>query len=205
MTKFSEYIRKTYTLYDKNCIYCGDDIKKGSFVCEDCRKKEIKPYEDDKVIAALCYDGIVKDLIHRFKYGERPYIALYIAQRCADIIKEKAIKADILTFVPVHKKRKSARGFDQCHLTAIYLSEMTGITLKPLLKRVKNTKAQFSLSPSKRAENMKDAFEFFGDEDIKGKKILLFDDIYTTGATMKECCRTLEERGCNIIKFAFSK
>ena len=105
-------------------------------------------------------------------------------------------KYDIILYVPMFKKHKLIRGYNQSELIARKISDTLGITLeKNNLAKVINTKKQSTLTKSEREKNVKNAFKLKNPEKIKDKKIILFDDIYTTGSTVNECSKILKKAG----------
>ena len=109
-------------------------------------------------------------------------------------------KYDIIIPVPIHKKRKAQRGYNQTQLIASKISKYVGIKLcDDVLIKSKNTIAQSKLNKNKRKQNIKGAFKILNSEKIQGKNILLFDDIYTTGSTVNECSKILTRAGAKRI------
>ena len=109
-------------------------------------------------------------------------------------------KIEALAFVPIHRRKKALRGYNQSELMSSYVSKKMNI---PLLNNhlIKNkwTLDQNKLGKIERKNNLKDSFKTINSEEFKGKEILLIDDIITTGATMEECGRTLMENGAKKI------
>ena len=103
-------------------------------------------------------------------------------------------KADVLMPVPLFWWKKLRRGYNQAELLAQIISQETGMPIQNVLTRVKNTKTQTRLRESERCDNVKKAFTV-QTNDIKDKKILLIDDVLTTGTTMNECARVLKDAG----------
>ena len=97
--------------------------------------------------------------------------------------------------VPLAKRREKERGFNQAELLATSLSEITSLPILKALIRTRNTKAQSTLVHEVRAQNMAKAFALAPEVDVKGLGIILVDDVYTTGATLEECARTLIQAG----------
>lgn len=110
--------------------------------------------------------------------------------------KENITNIDLIVPVPLHRSRKAERGYNQAELLAKYLSSKLGIPLNSRnLIRTKATKIQNKLSRHEREQNLKDAFIIRQSNVFKDKRILLVDDIFTTGATVNECSRILMECG----------
>ncbi len=189
------------------CAYCGREIN-GPGVCASCAQKEAELLPDGHVyegcLFVFYYGGPIKKLIHDVKYNDMPRHTTYIAQKMFDLINRLGTEADLISYVPVHKSRLSDRGFDQSEMIAAHLSYLMGLPFEKLFVRTKKTRPQFELSASERAENMKGAFSLADGIIIEGKKILLVDDIYTTGASMNECIKLIADRA-KAIPFVFSR
>ena len=109
------------------------------------------------------------------------------------------IKADLIVPVPLHSYRLKFRGFNQAGILADNISERIGIDINDKsLRKIKNTKDQKLLVHSERIENVRGAYKVYGDE-LLGKKIILVDDVITTGATLHEARKTIEEAGGNAV------
>ncbi|MDL2237423.1 ComF family protein [Christensenellaceae bacterium OttesenSCG-928-K19] len=179
------------------CVYCGREITQGTELCPDCEKGEQACYarqdDADGVLRVFRYQGVIRKLIHHMKYDDRKDLALFAARRMYDYYCENGLEADVITFVPVHKNRLKTRGFDQSECMAEHLAGLAGVPCHKLLVRVKNTAPQFNLSREERLRNMDNAFEANGGIDIAGKRILVIDDIYTTGTTMRACISCLHD------------
>ena len=102
--------------------------------------------------------------------------------------------ADTITPVPLHWWKRLRRGYDQASLLARIMGQETGINHHRLLKRTENTRTQTRLDDTQRQENVRNAF-IFGGGCVEDKKVILVDDVLTTGATMNECARVLKENG----------
>lgn len=102
--------------------------------------------------------------------------------------------ADVITSVPLHWWKRLRRGYDQASLLARVMSHETHIEQHSTLKRIKNTRTQTRLNEEQRQQNVRNAF-VAKVNDLEGKKVILVDDVLTTGATMDECARVLKEAG----------
>lgn len=180
-------------------------------VCEACRKKsdealcpecfnQIKFMRPQMGIYSACvYEGVIRTAIHRFKFNKRKGLAKplgvslvkYISQMPSFPIKE----IDYLVPVPLHSKRTRQRGFNQAELLARIVGQYYEKPVVSALERVKNTHSQFDLPREKRLVNVKGAFKVSDYRLVFNKKILLIDDIYTTGSTIAECGRALNIAG----------
>jgi ComF family protein len=140
------------------------------------------------------YDGVLLEAIHLFKYRGK----LTVGKALGRLMKEHEYRNvtirdySLVIPVPLHKRRLKERGFNQSLILARELSLYFSIPLDfSLLKRTIHRKPQTMLKKKERLANVKGAFEVKSAEKIKGKKILLVDDVYTTGSTVKECSRML--------------
>ena len=159
----------------------------------------------DGIISSIAYKGIVKKLLYQFKY--KPYLSdlkLILGQLLYEgIIQQESFENYIsdkkvwITSVPLHKSRERKRGYNQSELLAKELSFRFNFPYHELLIREKQTKPQFELKKEERSKNILGAFSVDNKlrNKIKGKKILLVDDITTTGATLRECGKTLKKSG----------
>ena len=194
-------------LFPQFCLNCQ---KEGSYLCQDCQallemsnKHQIFPNQilDDLYWVCNYNNFLIKKLIKRFKY--EPLIK-DLSQTFASLIvthlqlidkKPDFSKFNIIP-VPLHKKRLKWRGFNQAEELAkeIALSLNNPLILNNLI-RLKNNSSQVNISAKKRKENVKNIFSCQKPEEIKDNKILLIDDVYTTGSTMEECARALKKNG----------
>ena len=148
------------------------------------------------------FDPAYQILIHNFKYRRKTTLGKSLGIRLGEILKKERLleEIDYLIPVPLHPSRQRERGYNQSKILARGISEITAL---PLLDRVllrkKNTRDQTDLSPEEREENVKDAFAVRDNSLLKGKGVLLVDDVMTTGATLKECSRVLKQAGARII------
>lgn len=193
------------------CPYCRSLYEPGDTECSFCQSVG-KTIEDHKVFMVRSlgrFDDYYEELIHRFKYGKKIPLGKRLAQRLGETINgdpnflESDLKTQNSCFlipVPLHKSRYRERGFNQSEIIAEEISNVTGLSvLKNALKRQKNTKDQTNLSPEQREENVRGAFVVTQPEMINGKKIILVDDVITTGATLSECARMLKQAGAERI------
>lgn len=173
------------------CFLCGKAIANSSLYCDDC--KEGRRYFFEQARAPFVFGGSVKSVVHRLKYGNGRFLAKYMAEYMADVYFESGWKADMVTFVPMSKKRRKSRGYNQAELIA---EEIAAIIEKPcesLLKREKETANLAKLSRIERAETIKNSIApILSGVSAAGKNVLLIDDVMTTSATANECARALK-------------
>lgn len=200
---------RNITKMGKQCIYCGREIPQENFVCDGCAKEE-ELLENKEgfaggVLFAYRYDGVVRRLIHRFKYNDSPKCGEFIAQRMVEFLEGYEINADIVTFVPVHKSRLKMRGYDQSELIARHLGTLLDLPCEQLIIREKETAPQYQLGVQERWSNVRNAFVLDEKKQIDGESILLIDDIFTTGATIGSCLKLLTEAGGNVMALTYAK
>jgi len=150
--------------------------------------------------AASLFGGPVEEMIHRFKYGRKVHLCrplgLMAAVRLADFTAEHA--PDLLMPVPLHRKRLRERGFNQALLIARILAREWDLPLAMAgLVRARWTIPQVRLSAAERAQNVRGAFAVADPGAVARKRILLVDDVFTTGSTVDECARVLRRAGAS--------
>jgi ComF family protein len=148
--------------------------------------------------SASRFEGTVQELIHRFKYGKKIHLArplgLLTARALADFAGEAA--PDLIVPVPLHCKRLRERGFNQSQLLGRVLGKQWSVPLSVNnLRRVRWTEPQVGLPAPERERNVRSAFAVSDPAHFKEKRLLLIDDVYTTGSTVEECARTLKRAG----------
>lgn len=193
--------------YPNVCGIC-DKIYKND-ICPKCMKKlkELKQCKKHIYLQQsftthmyiFKYEDIIRKNIIKYKFGDQSYHFKVFAKF---IIKDKKIcgfikKYDIIIPVPISKQRNRQRGYNQSELIVKELAKQDNsikIAIN-ILYKIKNTVAQSSLNKEQRLGNLKNAYEVKNSKIIKDKKILLFDDIFTTGSTAEECAKVLKEAG----------
>lgn len=154
----------------------------------------------DELLCLFPYKGILKSRMLQLKFYGYQYIAKTFGEILAHKMEQKNIKADCIIPVPISKSRKFERGFNQSECIAKYMSELTGVPLyRKVLIKTKNNFQQSSLNLLERANNVKNVYSVQNIDEIKGKTVIVFDDIYTTGATINECAKVLKHAGASIV------
>ena len=137
------------------------------------------------------YDGSLRAIVHALKYGKRRSVAERLALRmraqCADVLS----RADVVVPVPLHRSRRRMRGFNQAEELARHL----GIPCRTALRRVRATPSQTELPVAQRHRNVRGAFTMARRGDIGGLRVVLVDDVCTTGATLEACAGVLRAAG----------
>lgn len=183
-------------------------IKSPDFLCGECREK--KRYFT-KAIAVGVYEGTLSEAIHIFKYQKKQTMVKHLNAMITDALLQRFADTDIIIPVPLHKKRLNERGFNQSLLIAHYLSKRLCIPLSiDRLQRVRWTRPQIELSRYERLKNVRGAFAVWADfkhaPTIKDKRVILVDDVYTTGATVNECAKVLKKAGASeVVVFTIAR
>jgi ComF family protein len=176
------------------CEYCGLPLKEGGQLCFACRQSPPRL----RVRAATVYNPVMRNAIHRFKYGGRKTLAPSLAvllENGLDRFSELQ-EARILVPVPLHRSNERLRGFNQAALLAQALSHRIGYPVRDdLILRARQTKPQFQLKKAERSVNLQQAFQAVGRRKAQGMNLLLIDDVCTTASTLGECARVLRRAG----------
>lgn len=188
-------------LYPERCPFCLRTIKPGEYLCRDCEKQIPSTYSMNYAVGGypccspFFYQGIFKNAIKNIKFKSNRSIVKKLVLPLAECI-EKAYDLDeieIITYVPMHKNEQKERGFNQSELLAKGVSKLLGIPCRTLLEKHKENKRQHECpTRAQRRNNVKNVYRICDNENIKGKTILIIDDILTTGITLGECAYTLE-------------
>lgn len=155
-------------------------------------------------VSPLYYEDDTRESLLRFKFGQcSQYATVYAPLMLECIEREFQSKYDILSWVPVSKKRLRERGYDQAELLAQAIGNLCEMKATATLVKQRNTLAQSSVgSAEKRRANISAAYRAISPKEIDGKRILLIDDIITTGATASECAKTLLLAGADSVMCA---
>lgn len=160
--------------------------------------KEPPPFAAARAAVVYEEDGLTGQAIKQFKYHRRlEYLPLLRHWLTAPACREFVAACDLVIPVPLHVRRLKERGFNQALLLA---QALPGRLLRDTLVRTRHTQPQTGLSPTARRENVRRAFAVRRPEAITGKSVLLVDDVYTTGATVRECSRALLTAGAREVR-----
>jgi ComF family protein len=159
-------------------------------VCDNCKKVD---YHFDAAKSAFIYEEPVVGLVLRLKYNAEADVASMVLPFLVDAL--PAAAPDIIVPVPLTPKRAKQRGYNQALLLANGLSKKLEIPVAEPLARVKETVAQKNMTLKQRQENLSNAFEVRDKSQVKGKCVLLVDDVLTTGTTASECAKVLKRAG----------
>ena len=194
-------------LFPPKCILCSRLLQhQETDLCKTCRLEAPTCSGRKKSItfvmvwtAVYYYEGTVRESLLRYKFGGRQhYAAAYGRLLAARISEELHGEFDLLTYVPVSTRRRLRRGYDQVLLLAKAVGRELGIVPVPVLQKVRHNAAQSSLQgPEQRHANVLGAYRVSKPERLVGRRVLLLDDIITTGATLSECARVLRTAGAS--------
>ena len=192
-------------LFPRKCVLCGKLLKKDETdFCRDCRvdspechKNNLKFSFLDSWAAVWYYEGYIRKSLHRFKFSRaRHYAPAYGRMLAMKLLREYPEGFDILTWVPVSPWRKFTRGYDQCQLLAEAVGTELGMEPVQTLRKIRNNPPQSGITgTAQRRANVLGAYRIQDAEQIREKRVLLLDDIVTTGATAGECARVLLTAG----------
>jgi ComF family protein len=204
-------------VFPTHCVECNTT---GSFICNDCLKKlhHIQspychkcglPFSSSKFVhdcycsiqgidgirSLYLYEGSIRRAIYAFKYGNLRAISHYFARMLFENIGNIPITGEVLVPVPLHNKRLRQRGYNQAALLSKELGKLTGIAVNErTLYKIVDTKSQTQFNFLERRENTREAFAC-RDQRLTGKRVILIDDVCTTGATLSACAETLKKNG----------
>ena len=214
-------------LYPATCAVCGNNVRAGEYLCNGCEAKIVRiappfcercsePFEGsisiafscancahrtiyfDAAVAAFRGRGIVREVIHEFKYNRQIHLRHLVGRWLCAALDDERLRNhqfDVIVPVPLHPARQRERGFNQANLLAELLGGHTSIPCRSLLKRIRYTTTQTALDRSERMENLHNAFRLRKNADVRGLRVLLVDDVLTTGSTLSECARVLKRAG----------
>ncbi len=200
-------------VFPKTCLGCG---KEGKYICEKCdlfisEAPDIFLGGDlVQVFSAWEYEGLVKKAILGIKYGHAYDIINELVEKTLKIKELDFPENVVITFVPLFRKKEKERGFNQAEVIARKLGKELGIKVFTLLEKIKDTKSQTKLDRQERLDNIRGAFRLRSGQAMSvGHRlpdILLVDDVWTSGATMRECARVLKKAGAkNILGFTLAR
>ncbi len=220
MQPWKHILRKVPDLFiPPVCLSCHSRIKRSEYpLCEPCL--EAITVLEDEGLCAVCgspmvdntcevcwentiyfdlgrsvfrFDGAIQQLIHALKYNGSTAVAKWFARRAAEFVRmhQHFGGIDLIMAVPLHRVRRRERGYNQSDLIAKQLARFLGIAYCEPVFRKHYTLSQTRLSKQERLKNLKAAFGLKPNLDLTGKKILLVDDVFTTGSTVNEISKAL--------------
>lgn len=192
------------------CEKCEGEIKEvGEEICERCGRRNVeKPFgcvscAKTKFIdlsrSVYLYEGGAERLIKKLKYDDCRYLVGLLSPKLKRIYLRNYFAADIVTFVPMTSLAEYDRGYNQSRLLAEALSKEVGVPCEEVLEKTKNTSHQAGLDHGERQNNLRNAFALIDKKLVKDKKVLLVDDVLTTGATADEIAKVLKGGGAKSV------
>ncbi len=213
--------------YPATCVGCSGDIERPEYLCESCRgrapritspfcAKCSEPFSGaitqtfvcanckhrslhfDSAVAAYRSRGLVRKLVHDFKYGHQRHLRHPLAEWLGETMNDPRLRGrrfDLIVPVPLHPARERERGFNQATLLAELLARQVAVPLRAVLERIRYTHTQTAYDRAERMENLRDAFRLRKNMNVRELRMLLIDDVLTTGSTLSECARVLKEAG----------
>jgi len=199
-------------LFPPKCVLCGTILSGGQLdLCAWCRTeapiypdRKNRPQFLDSFTAVWYYEGSVRSSLLRYKFrGARSYARSYGRILAMKLRERELDSCDILTWVPVSSLRKLRRGYDQVELLAGAVGRELGMEPVPLLRKIRHNRPQSGIKDaSHRRANVLGAYKLVDPQLVSGKRIVLLDDILTTGATAGECARVLKTAGAGEVHCA---
>lgn len=228
---FKNFILDFFDFFFPNfCLLCNKKITRSTFsLCSDClgklelsNKKDISEFYNHNFVQSklitnfyskfeFVKDGFFQKIIHQLKYNGKSHIGILLGRELGkDLSKQSWFEEiDIMIPVPIHRIKKFIRGYNQSLLIVKGINQITKKSYDDnIIKRIKNTETQTHLHLHERIENVKDAFKVINKGKVLNKKILIVDDVCTTGSTVSEIARTLLDAGAkelNLATLAFVK
>ncbi len=218
---FKTFFRKNFFNPEWQCAVCGEENFDGGYVCVKCERKLV--YNDGAICmhcgrkvlvsgnycstcaeymtkvdiarSVFSYEGEIRKLIKGLKYDNKRYLADAFAEKMAFLYFKNYFNADLITYVPMTKRSEIRRGYNQSQILAEKISEKTGVKSISCIEKVKETKRQAKLKRKERLKNLDGAFRVCDKTAVKGKAVLVVDDVTTTGATAQVIADRLKRAG----------
>ncbi len=178
-----------------NCSEPFDGAITETFSCANCAHRKL---HFECAVAAYRSRGVVRKLVHDFKYGQQIHLRFPLADWLGETLEDERLSGrrfDIVVPVPLHPTRRRERGFNQAELLAEIFCARANLKMRPVLERIRYTTTQTAFDRAERMENLRDAFRLRKKMDVRGLRVLLIDDVLTTGSTLSECARVLKQAG----------
>tara|TARA_R110002124_G_scaffold284802_2_gene462489 strand:- start:6225 stop:6920 length:696 start_codon:yes stop_codon:yes gene_type:complete len=212
-------------MFPKVCAVCGMSLlKRQHFICSECAQNRFEravSAKADKInlpesvvgrFALWQFDkgGYLQELLHKLKYHRLTGVGIDLGAIVGNTLKKENVlqsfdsENTMILPVPLHNKKRRSRGFNQAFFIAKGMADILGFSIieKGVVERVKNTKTQTGFSLGKRRENIANAFKLAHPEKLKGKNIIIVDDVFTTGATAFELVTELQKASLSKIFIA---
>ena len=178
------------------CASCGVPLAGESDWCPRCQDRD---FAFEKARSPLVYEGLARTPVYALKFGGKRYIAKLLGAMMSDCYLSSDMRCDIIVPVPMSESELKKRGFNQAELLAREVGGRLGMPVLPALIKLRDTRPQKELTGKERAKNLEGSFTAAFAEYISGRRLLLADDVLTTGATADECARTLLKAGAKSV------
>jgi ComF family protein len=227
LAKVNPFDALSSLFYPATCVVCSGDVERPEYLCESCRSRAPRitspfcakcsePFSGaitqtfscancshralhfDSAVAAYRSRGLVRKLVHEFKYGHQRHLRHPLAEWLGETMSDSRLRGrrfDLIVPVPLHPARERERGFNQATLLAELLARRVAVPLRGVLERIRYTTTQTAYDRAERMENLHDAFRLRKNMNVRELHVLLIDDVLTTGSTLSECARVLKEAG----------
>lgn len=191
-------------IYPPRCVLCHRFLESSrESVCDKCGRFVLSQTIHSRTgrnfircVAPFDYEGVVRDSVHRFKFRGCRFYAKTYGQWMAAAVAQEYDGIELVTWVPTGKKRRRRRGYDQSRDLCVQTAELLGIPAVPCLRKIRENPPQSKLlDRDLRKKNVAGVYAPAAVERFNGRKILLVDDVITTGATLEECSRVLRKAG----------
>ena len=189
---------KTPRILPPFCAKCSQPFAgeiTGSFVCANCEDRVL---HFDAAVSAFRSRGVVRKVIHDFKYGRQLHLRHLVGRWLSAALTDARLagqRFDLIVPVPLHPARQRERGFNQAELLALELRRECELPLGKVLQRTRYTTTQTQFDRSERMENLRGAFRLRRGCNVQDFRMLLVDDVLTTGSTLSECAFVLKKAG----------
>lgn len=191
-------------IYPPKCVFCGKLLDTSQTdLCRACRAglpetaASVRQGKHFETCVSLCYyENAVADSVRRYKFRGMSHYADAYGRLLAMMLLRERVTFDLVSWVPISAKRARERGYDQTRLLAEAVTKELGAPCVQTLCKHRHNPAQSGMKSAKeRHDNVRDAYRAVDSERFRGKRVLLLDDVITTGATLNECSRVLRNAG----------
>jgi ComF family protein len=184
------------------CAKCSEPFDGAittAFSCANCAHRLLY---FDAAVSAYRSRGIARHVILNFKYGRQIHLRHLVSRWLVAAFDDERLRErefDVIVPVPLHPARERERGFNQATLLAEQLEPRLSVPVRSVLQRVRYTTTQTAFDRSERIQNLRNAFRLRKNADVRDLRVLLIDDVLTTGSTLSECARVLKKNGARSV------
>lgn len=209
MTRAGEALRGL--IFPRKCVFCHRLLETNEpRLCRSCVAALPEPISGarrgshyQRWVSAVWYVDTVRNSVVRYKFGGCSFYSNYYGPLLAKAIQIRlGTNYDLLTYIPTHALRRRRRGYDQTQLLAEQVAARLGMELRSTMKKRRRKPQSRTLNVAERRENVRNAFLIRDPASVQGKRILLIDDVLTTGATVSEAARVLLAAGAKSVDVA---